>query len=207
MDAEHHTNNLRDPFPSRVDTPRQILIGSFVVDYPFFANVVGVEMEHDAVDETLPLPANIIPDQLRSSVDEEGRVPVRERQLVLQQGRGERQLGEGGSRQHDGAERGGGVSLRQRVRGGRHPRGVRHGGDADGGDGGGGAAGLSSDADSRGGKTGVHSAGRSRGAGRGAWTHGEGNGAAAAVVAVPVWRVCVRGDAVSVRRRLAVPCK
>ena len=107
VDAEHHTNNLRDPFPSRMDTPRQILIGSFVVDSPFFANVVGMESGCDTVNEALPLPADIVSDRLHSPLDEEGRLPVREQQLVLQQGRGERQLGEGGSREHDGAERGG----------------------------------------------------------------------------------------------------
>lgn len=41
MDEESHHNVVRDPFPSRVRTPRRILIGSFVVDPPFFQNVVG----------------------------------------------------------------------------------------------------------------------------------------------------------------------
>ena len=41
IDEESHHNIVRDPFPSRVRTPRRILIGSFVVDPPFFQNVVG----------------------------------------------------------------------------------------------------------------------------------------------------------------------
>ena len=36
-------------------------------------------------------------------------------------------------------------------------------------------------------------------AGRGAWIRGEEDGTAIAVVAVPVWRVCVCGNAVSLR--------
>ena len=41
MDEESHHNIACNPFSSLVRTPRRILIGSFVVDPPFFQNVVG----------------------------------------------------------------------------------------------------------------------------------------------------------------------
>lgn len=50
MDEESHHNIVRDPFPSRVRTPRRILIGSFVVDPPFFQNVVGFLLMWDLDD-------------------------------------------------------------------------------------------------------------------------------------------------------------
>lgn len=40
VDEANHRNVERDPFPSRSSTPRRILLGSFVVDPPFFDNVV-----------------------------------------------------------------------------------------------------------------------------------------------------------------------
>lgn len=40
VDEKHHVNIDRDPFPSRVSVPRRILIGSYVVDPPFFNHTV-----------------------------------------------------------------------------------------------------------------------------------------------------------------------
>ena len=40
MEEEGHHNVVRDPFPSRVRTPRRIVIGSFVVAPQFFDHVV-----------------------------------------------------------------------------------------------------------------------------------------------------------------------
>ena len=43
VDEANHRNIERDPFPSRTNTPRRILLGSFVVDPPFFDNVVSID--------------------------------------------------------------------------------------------------------------------------------------------------------------------